>query len=490
MSRTNRVYGLDLRSLNLFRIALGSVLLAHLIVYVALNFSTTFSPETGVLGNRFAQDYSAAYNTPNWLFSIDGDVGMWSFIAIRVLFLLLFISGLYPRVAAFVSSILLWVFHVRFNVLFIGWEMYASVLLTWSVFLPWNRKWGTGSREWRSPLTFVLLFQVGFIYFYNGISKNGPKWMDGTAVKFFLAESDKARPLAASIIEVNWLTTALTYYTLMAELAILLLLFIPFRNMTLRWVALLMIFTLHWGIDLFIDVGYFKWFATCVALLLVPGHTWDSLKEKFNWSKVFPKREFSLGNHTTRMWAERIISVYLLFVILESNLYHTTVSKTPDRVKLGLNALRLNKPIERLMPDWWPQYSFFRQFWHLYSPDPPEEKGYMQIEFVTDVGTKRVSNGRALENGKLYSNAPEQHIMMFLTLRRFRNKREEIALKSKLMYEIERWNQHEGNPPIKSVEVVLYSYRPTDAASISALPPAFERIVLQTVDIAYRNRTD
>lgn len=488
MQLTKKIYGLDKRSIDLFRVMLGSVFIAHMVGYVLMNFGSMFSPETGVLGNGFAKEYIANYNGPEWLFAIDTDAGMLGFISVRLLFMIAFTIGIYPRVSAFVSALLLWFFQIRYNVLFLGWEMFAAVLISWSVFLPWNRPDGEEkSNEWRSPLAFVFLFQLGFIYFYNGVSKNGDKWMDGTAVKFFFAELDKTRPLANLVIDQDWLTSSLTYYTLFMEVIVLVLLLIPWKSVLFRYISILMIITLHWGIDLFVNVGFFKWYALCIGVVLLPGSFWVSMPLSVQQfiQKLQPIRSLSIPSGKVAKYGTALLASYLLFMIVETNLFQTVTSKTNDRVGSFLRENKLDKPVKNLMPEWWPQYSFLRQFWHLYSPNPPSEKGHMQLEFITDGGVSRVSQGKPLAVATLYSSNVEQHLMMYLTLRQVRNKREQIALKAKIMHEINLWNRGKSNPSIKQVEVVVYSFKPEFSNQITRQKPEYTRQVLQTIDIDY-----
>jgi len=281
--------------------------------------------------------------------------------------------------------------------------------------------------------------------------------------------------------------STLTYYTLFMEVVVVLLLFVPFKNSFFRYVAVLMILSLHWGIDLFVNVGFFKWYATCIGVLLLPASFWVRLPSGIgNLSeKIFPRRVIAIGPNKLTRILEGLLALYLVFMILETNLYQTVTSKTNDRVGLAIKKTGLNRTIKNLMPAWWPQYSFMRQFWHLYSPNPPSEKGYMQFEFATDNGIQRVSNGKPLPDGVLYSSMAEQHLLMYLTLRQVRNKREQIALKSKLMFEIDKWNRAEENPKLYRVDVVVYSYKPTIASDITSSRPNYTRNVIQSVDIDY-----
>ncbi len=258
-------YFLDTRSIVAFRVVLSCFIALEFAFMVLGNFSDIYSPESGVLGNCFAEGYTASYKNANGIFSISSDTGMKLFIGIIIAVMIVLATGIYTRLMALTGCILLWLFFNRYQLLYFGWEMYASVMLFWLVLLPSK----FSGKKYHSPIVAALFFQIGIIYFYNGISKNGDLWMNGNAVESFLSEVDKARVAADWLIQKPFLTSLLTYLTLLIEIGIIVLLFIPVHTKKLRYLVCFLIFSLHWGIDIFVDVGNFKYVATAVTLLLL-----------------------------------------------------------------------------------------------------------------------------------------------------------------------------------------------------------------------------
>jgi hypothetical protein len=492
--RIGSVSGLDIRSVAFFRILLGLFLLAELLSRILANFHDIYSPETGVLGNCFASGYASAYSVPPLIFDIDTDGQMLVFMALYGSVLLTFTLGILPRISAFFAVFMLWLLNTRYNVLYLGWEMYASVLLFWSVLLPIGssysilvarREKADALLEWRSPLAFAMMFQIAFIYFYNGISKNGDKWMSGHAVKFFLAEYDKMRPMAWHLIEMDGLLTLLTYATLAFEVLLPLIIFFPLWNDRFRLIAALSILLFHWSIDLVIDVGNFKYVGTSAAMLLLPGTFWDALRlkalEPWRTLQVAPFEVNALTKLATWFLAFALVSI-----IVVSNLNHTLNTRTNDRVKQFLKWSNANRVIERAQASAWPQYSFFSQYWHLYSPDPPTQKGYLQVEAIKRNGdTLSVFSGRSVDSG-LYVSAVQQNLFQYLLLKGGRNKKEHILEQCLLMREIQLWNKHSKDEPLAKMELVVYDHRPQTAKEISAKKPEFTRIAVKTFEVSYK----
>ncbi len=263
-----KIYGIDLRSLAAFRIVLSLFIAIEFFFRVLGNFNDVYSPSTGILGNSYASEYQTAYNTFGGIFSIQADSIMQLVIWLIIVTMILLATGFYPRIMAITGCILLSNFFNRYSLLYFGWEMYASAMLFWLTFVPNNSCYSLfnigepqadHSSEWRSPLTYALLFQIGIIYFYNGISKNGELWMSGDAIESFLSDTDKAKPLANWLSQQHFLCTVLTYFTLFTEIGLIVLLFSPWKSKQLRYFAVILILLLHWGIAIFVDVGNFKY---------------------------------------------------------------------------------------------------------------------------------------------------------------------------------------------------------------------------------------
>lgn len=474
-------YFLDTRSVTAFRIVLSCFIALEFALMVLGNFNDIYSPEAGVLGNAFAESYSANYKNVGGIFSIRSDAGMQLFIGIIIAVMLALAAGIYTHLMALIGCVLLYLFFNRYQLLYFGWEMYASVMLFWLILLPSK----FSEKEYRSPLVFALFFQIGMIYFYNGISKNGELWMSGKAVECFLFEVDKARPVATWLIAQPALSTALTYFTLAIELAIMVLLFIPVHTKKLRYLASFLILSLHWGINIFVDVGNFKYVATAVALLLLPGDVWDWLAAKISLPERLRKinmPDFAFRVHPK---AEKILAVWLCVFIVFVNLSQTNFSGTNDRMKKIVELLKLDKFFRKMNHHALPQYSFFTQYWHLYSPDPPLEIGWMQVEFITvNNDTVNVFSGKPL-NEKRFHSRVQRNLLTYLLLKKGRNKKDQIAEKCLLMREIKMWNKNK-NIKIRSAHLIIYSRMYETENRKNKLVSGFTRIAYKTIDINYK----
>ncbi|MES2285606.1 MAG: HTTM domain-containing protein [Bacteroidota bacterium] len=523
-----KIYGIDIRSIAAFRIILSLFIAMEFSFMVLGNFTEIYSPETGVLGNAFAKDFHSFYNGFIGIFSIQSDLVMKLFVYLIIAVMLMLCIGFYPRIMAITGCILLYLFFNRYSLLYFGWEMYASVMLFWLAFVPQSSVFSflkieknaitnyssgiagnnvgagaVGKKEWHSPLAFALIFQIGIIYFYNGISKNGELWMTGRAVESFLNDADKARPLAAWVLESNWITgfsVFLTYFTLIAEIGLIFILFIPWKNKQLRYLAAFLIFSLHWGIDIFVDVGNFKYVATAVAILILPGDFWDRIVHFLDRLKL-PTKRTEASNSLIRSVAviskiklpglnisanytlEKILACTLCFTILFSNLSQTNASMTTDRMKHVIELLNIDKVLKKVNHSFLPQYSFFTQYWHLYSPDPPKENGYMQVEVITDKNdTLSVFNGVPLEKKRYYSSV-QHNLFTYLLLKKGRNEKEKIAEKYLVLREIRLWNKQPEKDKIRSLQLVIYSRLFDKNKKIQS---GLERSVYKTIDVKYR----
>jgi hypothetical protein len=498
-----KVYGLDVRSLTLFRVFFASFIALEFVFYVLNNFSEIYSPETGVLGNAYAKEYIEYYKVFTGIFFIQSDFYMMCFIWLIILIMMLLAIGFYPRIMAIIGSFLLYLFFNRYSVLYFGWEMYASVLLFWLIFIPTNSISATNNQsnsinhnfEWRSPLAFVFLFQIGFIYFYNGISKNGDIWMSGKAVESFLSESDKLTAIGSwfKSISSNVLNSFLTYWVLLVEVMIIFLLFFPNRPTLFRYLVAFLVFSLHWGIAFLADVGHFKYIAVAVSIVILPSDFWDkaqvvipSLSNKMNFKTVripfFDSFLTKFSRFKTPLLT-KMLAFLLCFLIIFSNLSQTATSGTTDRMKKLIQSIGFEHVLNKINYRMLPQYSFFTQYWHLYSPNPPQEKGYMQVEVVTvNNDSIPVFNGKRL-NGVIYTSNLHRYFFNMLQLRKSRNEKEKLAEKHLMLKEIRLWNKVSSNPKLKALQIIHYS-RYFDEKS--GLASHFERIKYKTIDIKYK----
>lgn len=181
------------------------------------------------------------------------------------------------------------------------------------------------------------------------------------------------------------------------------------------------------------------------------------------------------------------LAIGLLVCMVCSNLYNHATTRTNDRVSPVLEKLGVRQALS-----FWsvmPGYSFFQQYWHLYSPDPPIEKGYVRMEAITLQGdTVDVFNGAILAGRGQYIDRQQKFIFLFVAIRKLRNKREMRMAECMTVREIKAWNRHRERPRLRTMQLVIYSARPKeqDFAAFRARPQ-YAREVLYEAAINYRN---
>jgi len=296
------ICAIDLRTLALFRICLGGVLLADLAIRAA--HLTAFHTNQGVLPRA---DRIAIFGRGHWL-SVS-DLGGGSTTAAAILFVLhaLAATALIAGFRARIAALLCWLFsaglRIRMPLIITGGDNLLTALLLWSVFLPIGACLSVDSMRTRpkrakadplgtahvvEPLlrppvaasfaTFVILFQVASLLVLSGCAKLGdPSWRDGDGVYYALTAEFYTTPLAHALREIRWLMAPLTFGVLAFEVAGPLLLLSPWRNAALRTAFVAAAVLMNLSFWLCLRIGIFSWVTMVVVLLFLPQQIWDRL---------------------------------------------------------------------------------------------------------------------------------------------------------------------------------------------------------------------
>src|SRR5215475_211369 len=189
-------YSLDLRSLALFRIALGLMILIDLTMRaVDLN---VFYTDWGVLPrgaylDRFANPLR---------FSVHLMSGVWQFEAalflLAAVFAVALILGVRTRLVTIISWFLLVSLEMRNPAILQGGDVYFRLLLFWAMFLPLGALYSVDSALntadppqqncFFSYAGLALLLQVAFVYAFSVAMKSGKEWRtEYTAVYYALS---------------------------------------------------------------------------------------------------------------------------------------------------------------------------------------------------------------------------------------------------------------------------------------------------------------
>lgn len=485
----NSVGYLDLRSLAVFRIILGLFYL-YSFVSVLNHFDSVFAPEGGALGECYMTSYNQEYPDSPWLFRLDSNAQMMTYIIGCLCVFLLFTIGIYPRIMALLGSILTSLFFNRYPNFYYGWEQIALCLLFLSAFLPigdrlslMKSKQSSDQNRIKNAFTWLVLCQIALIYFYNGVSKNGNLWMNGSAAGYAASSMDKGLAAGEWLSQNTSLTKFITYSTLVWELMFPLLIFAPLKNRMFRRVAALSVLLFHWSTSVFVDVGDFRLVAIPMAALLLPPEDWELLYRR---AKIMPSRIqpiFKSIRFPDKSWINRTVAISLLVIIVISNLTHSLHSRTPDRFKHWLEGNALGSLLEQIPPQTLPQFSFFSQYWHLYSPNPPTELGFAHVELILENGdTLRVWNSNTL--GKNDYPSRKVKLLFAYLLPGIRNKRDFSLHYCILNREMHQWARLHPETRLTNVQFVVYSWQPKNSNELLNRPQIPKREV--RIDLAIK----
>ncbi|PYY00313.1 MAG: hypothetical protein DMG64_17245 [Acidobacteria bacterium] len=290
-----RTYSLDLRSLALFRIALGAVLLGDLIwrAQEMLVFYTDFVvlPRAALL-DKFSPParFSIHMMSGQLIFQ-----AMLFFVAAALAVMLM--AGIRTRLAAFASWFMLVSIQNRTPVILQGGDVYLRVFAFIAMFLPLGALYSvdSGLREPEkekprfahfSTPGVALIAQVAMVYTFAVLLKTAPEWRrDFSAVYYALQIQQITYPLGQLLLHFPKLLPWLTRGTLVQEGAIPLLLLTPFLAGPARMLGAVLIILLHVALGLSIRLGHFPYIACTAALPLIPTWFWELkwIRRRFPW---------------------------------------------------------------------------------------------------------------------------------------------------------------------------------------------------------------
>jgi len=306
-SRLALVFGIDLRSLALFRAALGTVLLVDMCR--RMSDAAAFYSDAGVMPRSWLAVFNDTWRVS--LYMANGQT--WfalALLGLEGLAALALALGWRTRLAAVVCFVLQASLLNRNAMVLIGGDILLACLLFWSMFLPLGARWSVDAGLSQRPpqpqnqhLSWAsagLLVQVMSVYFFSAILKSGREWWpDGSAVYYALQLDMYATPLAVWLRQYPDLLTALSYFVWYLELLGPLLVFSPLFSRPLRFLLLLLFMAMHLGFLLCLELGPFPFISLASLTVLAGGWIWDALDRRA------PRREQALGSLPLRIYYDR-----------------------------------------------------------------------------------------------------------------------------------------------------------------------------------------
>jgi predicted DCC family thiol-disulfide oxidoreductase YuxK/uncharacterized membrane protein YphA (DoxX/SURF4 family) len=279
------VFALDLRTLALFRAALGAVLLVSLL----LRFGdlTAFYSDDGIMPRDWL------LSTENvWRVSLHFANGTALFqgllLAVGVLAAAALLAGYRTRAATVLSWLLLVSLHSRNPLVLTGGDYLLACLLFWGMFLPLAARWSIDAAlattappaadrhlSWAGT---ALLLQVLAVYFCSALINSDPVWWpQGTAVYYALSFDAYSTAFGHWLLNFPTLLKLLSWYVYWLELVGPLLVLCPLFNRVLRFGVMVLLMLMHVGFLVCMELGHFPWVSLASLTVLTGAWVWDGL---------------------------------------------------------------------------------------------------------------------------------------------------------------------------------------------------------------------
>lgn len=282
-----KIFSLDLRSLALFRILLGGLIISDLILralYLKDHYSDLGILPRGILIDRFL-------NT--WTFSlhlINGQVYFQAFLFLLAgIIAVLLMLGYKTRLMTFLSWFLLVSLQNRNYMVLQGGDTVFRVLLFWSMFLPLGARYSIDyalstnkdnfkNNNYFSMGSVALTIQIAIIYIFNSLTKTHNFWTkDYTALWYALQIDQMVLPVGKILRQFPALCKILTFSTLYIEFYLPFLLFVTFFKDKIRLFLILFFFTFHIGISMTLNVGLFSFICMAAWCAFLPALFWNTI---------------------------------------------------------------------------------------------------------------------------------------------------------------------------------------------------------------------
>ncbi len=276
------VFGIDLRTLALFRIGLAVIILTDLALRardLEAHYTDFGIMPRSVLAN-FLHPASVTFHAMN------GSV-WWqaALFCIAAGFALMLLVGYRTRLASIVCWVFLLSLQNRNTMILSGEDNLLILLAFWGMFLPLGARCSIDAvlggperppNRFYSVATLALLIQGMSMYFFSALLKSDAQWIpDGSAVHYALQLDYLVTPFSLWFRQFPELLQGLTYYVWVLELIGPILIFSPIFHRGLRIVLLLAFATMHIGFFLCLEIGLFPFVSILMNLTFLPGWVWD-----------------------------------------------------------------------------------------------------------------------------------------------------------------------------------------------------------------------
>jgi hypothetical protein len=393
------MFGIDLRSLALFRITVALLLLTDLLCrcWDIEAFYTDF----GVVPRdrlAMAQDFGHFFT----LHAVSGGVaGQAVFFLVAAVFAIMLLVGWKTRLAAVASWLLLISLHNRNPIVIQGGDVLLRAMLFWALFLPLGaaRPSLDARRSMKREPGPVLsvgsaaaLLQLAYMYWFSVALKSHPSWhREGTAVWTALHLDAFATPLGAWMGRALpfWLLRLMTHVTVATELCGPVLALLPLGADRLgpqvRTAAAFAMMGFHLvGLGGALRLGLFPYVCAIAWTLFLPPWFWDVLVPRLwarlplpgparrgveaAWGRLNRRPDAAAGvalHRAARPWAGRAWQAVAALFFVYMTLWNLR----------GVNP-KVFGPLLSQKANFVGEWVHLDQFWGMFAPKPMMDDGW------------------------------------------------------------------------------------------------------------------
>ena len=287
------LFGIDLRSLAFFRIALALSLLADLFMRAVdiEAFYTDFGvlPRGAALRDNWGFAHYFSFHT------LTGTVaGENVLFGVNAVFLLLLLVGWNTRIMSVICWLFLCSLQSRNPLILQGGDVLMRCVVFWAIFLPLGAYLSLDARKVILPRlpgdpahpvrafswgTVAALLQVAFVYWFTALLKTDASWWEtGYAIHLALSVDMLTRPLGRYLVRFPVVTYLLTYVTVFIEGFAPFGAFVPFRNGSVRTATVFLFWFFHLvALQSTMYLGPFPWTCSLGWVLFLPAWFWDTV---------------------------------------------------------------------------------------------------------------------------------------------------------------------------------------------------------------------
>jgi len=446
----SKLFVLDYRSLALYRVLLGCVLLYDLAARAVE--VPAFYTDGGVLPRApLVEQFQSEWSWSLHLLSGAAAV-QYVLFALAAAAAIAFIVGYRTRVATLLSLVLLISLHNRNPLVLSSSDQLMRVLLFWTLFLPVGAAYsvdraraaeGAESRLSNASVgTAAFILQICLVYWFTAALKSDRAWWrDGSALYYAFNIDYLTTDLGRVLLTFPGLLRALSYLAIGLETTGPALLFFPRRNGAVRTAVVFVFILFHLCMTPFLTLGTFPFVCVAMWSSLLPAEFWERVGRSVGRLGGWASRLGPPASARTPAWMNVLAAVFLVYVLLWN-----FASVTARRVGVPPSA------------GWVGHVTGLAQAWRMFAPLPKLDDGWYVIPAKLRGGAEvdLFRNGAPVDWAKpdpvvaLYPNSYWQKYTENLWLRDFAQARLYYA-----RYLCRTWNAaHGGDEELRTFDIV------------------------------------